>query len=130
VPFPPSTIIVIDDDPSVRRALGRVMTSDGLAWEAYGSSEDFLNAGNLEQAGCVVADMTLPGMDGIELKERLNTTRPDLPLIFLTAHDTTEIRIAARAAGAAGFFSKPVDTQALLDAIHWALHPPPERPPP
>ncbi len=128
VPFSRPIIIVIDDDSSVRRALGRVMTSGGLAWEAYGSSEEFLTSGNLEQAGCVVADMTLPGMGGIELKEKLNTTRPDLPLIFLTAHDTAEIRTAARAAGAAGFFRKPVDTQALLDAIHWALHVPPARP--
>ena len=128
--LPPArpTIFLIDDDASLRRALGRVMTSAGLAWEAYDSADQFLATVNLRQAGCIVTDMTLSGISGLDLKLRLNALGHELPLIFLTAHDSEELRSAARAAGAAGFFRKPVDSQALLDAIEWALHEPAAKP--
>jgi FixJ family two-component response regulator len=117
------TIFIIDDDESVRRALVRIMTIEGFDSKAFASAEDFI-AGTLPDAdGCVVADMTMPGMSGLDLKHLLNTsTCPNLPVIFLTAHDTKEMRAAAHAAGAAGYFRKPVDKQALLDAIRWALN--------
>jgi FixJ family two-component response regulator len=124
MPSSAPTIFIIDDDASIRRALGRVMTSAGLPWEAYESADQFLATADLGKAGCIVADMTLLGMSGLELKIRLNAMRHELPLIFITAHDSEEMRAAARDAGAAAFFRKPVDTQALLDAIEWALHPP------
>jgi FixJ family two-component response regulator len=124
VSAPPPTIFIIDDDASIRRALGRVMKSAGLAWESYESADQFLAAADLGNVGCIVADITLIGMSGLDLKIRLNAMRHELPLIFLTAHDSAEMRAAAREAGAAAFFRKPVDTQALLDAIHWALHTP------
>lgn len=120
----PPTIFVIDDDASIRRALGRVMTSAGFVWESFASADQFLAYANLTKPGCIIADMTLEGMSGLDLKNQLNATHHDLPLIFLTAHDTEEMRTSAREAGAAGFFRKPVDTQALLDAIEWALQQP------
>ncbi len=116
------TIFIIDDDTSVRRALGRVMTSAGLDHQAYDCAEDFLSELPQTSVGCIVADMTLPGLSGLDLKLALNAAHSPLPLIFLTAHDTTESRAAAQAAGADGYFRKPVDTQALLDAVQWSLN--------
>jgi FixJ family two-component response regulator len=116
------TIYIIDDDASVRRALGRVMTLAGLDSRAYESADAFLAAPPMTDEGCIVADMTLPGMSGMELKQALNAAHSKLPLIFLTAHDTPESREAAHEAGAEGYFRKPVDTQALLDAVQWALN--------
>lgn len=115
------TIFIIDDDASVRRALGRVMTSAGLDYQAYESADAFLAGDPPAVDGCIVADMTLPGLSGLELKQALNALQSRLPVIFLTAHDTTEARGAAHEAGAEGYFRKPVDTQALLDAVRWAL---------
>ncbi|MBE2285127.1 MAG: response regulator [Prosthecobacter sp.] len=118
------TIFLIDDDASVRRALGRVMTSAGLDYLAFESADEFLACKTVVKSGCIVADMTLPGLSGLDLKHALNARHSKLPLIFLTAHDTTESRSAAHEAGAEAYFRKPVDTQALLDAIHWALNEP------
>ena len=118
-----SIIYLIDDDDSVRRALGRVMSLGGLEWEAYDSAESFLSEARPGDHGCIVADMTMPGMSGLDLKILLDSSRIRLPLILLTAHDTEETRAAARSAGAAAYFRKPVDIQALLDAIEWARHP-------
>ena len=120
-----SIIFIIDDDTSVRRALGRVMTLAGLEWEAYESAEAFLAAERTCGSGCIVADITMPGMTGLDLKNRLNATTDHLPLVFLTANDSEETRAAARTAGAAAYFRKPVDIQALLDAVRWALSNPP-----
>jgi FixJ family two-component response regulator len=122
-----STIFIIDDDASVRRALGRVMTQAGLDWEEYESAEAFIDAALPDAAGCIVADMTMTGMSGVDLKNHLTTTGRSLPLVLLTAHDTGEMRIAARDAGAAAYFRKPVDIQALLDAIRWVLQGPAPR---
>ncbi len=121
---PDRHIFVIDDDPSICRALGRVLTQAGLTWDAYESADQFFASADLDRSGCVLADMTMLGTSGLDMKDRLNQSRHTHPLIFLTAEDADEIRAAARAAGAVGFFRKPVDTQALLDAIEWALlHP-------
>lgn len=116
------TIYLIDEDASVRRALGRVMTSCGLLWRAYASVDEFLLETNIIGPGCIVADMNTPGMSGLELKHALNAANRTIPMIFLTAHDTNEMRKAAHESGAASFFRKPVDTQALIDAIQWALN--------
>lgn len=116
-------IHLVDDDASVRRALGRLMTHARLRWQAHDSAESFVAAARMGESGCVVADMTLPGMSGLELKQLLDSSRIDLPLILVTAHDSEEMRAAARAAGAAAYFRKPVDMEALLDAIRWAIQP-------
>ncbi len=122
-----STIYIIDDDASVRRALTRVMTQAGLPSESFESAEAFLAAVHHGDTGCVVADMTMPGLSGIDLQTLLDSAGVKLPLILLTAHDTDETRAAARGAGAAAYFRKPVDIQALLDAVRWACHPTPPK---
>jgi FixJ family two-component response regulator len=119
-----STIYIIDDDASVRRALCRVMASAGLECESFDSAEEFMAAPHPAVGGCIVADMTMPGMSGLELKPLLDAAGISYPLILLTAHDNEEMRAAARNAGAAAYFRKPVDTQALLDTIRWASNPP------
>ncbi len=100
------------------------MTQGGMDWEAYDSAEAFLASAHPEGGGCIVTDMTMPGMSGLDLKKQLNATRHLLPVVFLTAHDSEETRAAAHAAGAAAYFRKPVDIQALLDAVRWALQQP------
>jgi FixJ family two-component response regulator len=116
-------IYLIDDDASVRRALGRVMHLARLDWEAYESAESFLASAKPGSFGCIVADLTLTGMSGLDLKALLDAKGVQLPFILLTAHDTEETRNAARSAGAAAYFRKPVDMEALLDAIQWSTHP-------
>lgn len=120
-------IFIIDDDTSVRRALGRVMASAGLESRSFDSVEGFLEKSDLLSRGCIVADITMIGMSGLDLKRVLNIAHSPLPVILLTAHDTEQMRIAAQEAGAASFFRKPVDTQALLDAVQWALSEQPRR---
>ncbi len=119
-----STIFFIDDDASVRRALERVMLSAGLMSAGFASAEEFISEADLGAGGCVVADMDMLGMSGLDLQHLLRAAHSDLPLIFLTAKDSDEMRAAASEAGAAGYFRKPVDAQALLDAVQWALHHP------
>lgn len=116
------TIFIVDDDASVRRALGRVMTQAGFISKGIASAEEFIAGEFRGTSGCILADMTMPGLSGLEFKQLLNAAHSTLPIIFLTAHDTEEVRAAAREAGAAGYFRKPVDSQALLDAIEWALN--------
>ena len=117
----PPTIFIIDDDASIRRALRRVMASAGFLARDFVSVEEFLGQFRPQDQGCVVADMTLFGMSGLELKRHLNAAGSTIPVILLTAQDTDEARRQAGQAGAAGYFRKPVDTQALLDAIEWSL---------
>lgn len=122
--MPPSSspiIAIIDDDASLRRALGRVMASASLGYREFGSAESFLETDVSESIDCLIADMTMCGLSGPELKQQLDLIRPGLPMIILTAHDCGEMRQAARVAGVSAFFRKPVDTEALLDAIHWLV---------
>jgi FixJ family two-component response regulator len=120
MPLSQFTVFLIDDDESVRRSLGRVLSSAGVQWQSFASADAFLEAAPQTARGCVVADITMPGTSGLELLRLLQNTGSPPPVILITAHDTNEIRLAAREAGAAAFFRKPVDSQALLDAIAWA----------
>ncbi len=124
-----TTVYLIDDDASVRAAMKRLMASSGLDAHTFASAEEFLDAHSSEENACVVTDIRMHDMTGLELQKRLRDEGSHLPVIFVTAHDTKEARAEARAAGAAGYFRKPVDDQALLDAIEWALPstPKPER---
>lgn len=114
-------IAIIDDDASLRRALGRVMGSAKLGYREFASAESFLETDASESIDCLIADMSMCGLSGLELKQQLNLSRPGLPMIILTAHDCDEMRQAAREAGVSAFFRKPVDTEALLDAIQWIV---------
>jgi FixJ family two-component response regulator len=117
-------IFIIDDDASVRRSLKRVMTSAGMDSQGFGSVDEFVASAPLGSNGCIIADMDMRGTSSFDLRSLLDAAHSPLPVIFLTAEDTDQARATAREAGAAGFFRKPVDTQALLDAVTWALNQP------
>ena len=116
-----ATVYIIDDDPSVRRALSRLMRTAGLSEIAFASVEEFVAANVEDTNACVVADVRMPGASGLDLPEMLAKRGSQLPVIFVTAQDTELVREHARNVGAAGYFRKPVDDQALIDSIHWAL---------
>jgi two-component system response regulator FixJ len=115
------TIFVIDDDASVRWALERFLRSAGLEVCALASAAAFLKAGCRAENACVVADVRMQGMSGLQLQRELKKAGSPFHFIFVTAQDTEETRAEAIRAGGAALFVKPVDDQALLDAIRWAL---------
>lgn len=126
-PLPPpaqSVVYIVDDDRSVRTALERLLISAGVRVRSYSSSRDFLEARCVRDGDCVVADVKMHGATGIELQRQLRASGSRAAFIFVTAHDTEEVREEAKRAGAFAYFRKPVDDQALLDAIEWAIgHP-------
>ena len=118
-----SKVYIVDDDDSVRRALGRLLRSAGLDHQAFGSGEEFFADAADKSSGCLVLDLQMPSMTGTELLARLRSRGTTIPVIALSAQDDPETRERARALGAVFFFRKPVDDQALLDAIQWAMGP-------
>ncbi|KPK94619.1 MAG: hypothetical protein AMJ94_01180 [Deltaproteobacteria bacterium SM23_61] len=116
-----SLIYVIDDDASVRKAFGRLLRSADLDAETFSSAEEFLSSPKQKENACIIIDIRMPGLTGFDLLERLVTERIGIPVIAISAHDDAETREHARELGAVVFFRKPVDDQALLDAIWWAI---------
>jgi len=114
-------IFIVDDDDSVRKALGRLIRSERLDFESYVSGKEFLTALPADAHGCVVMDIRMPGLTGHDVQEELRGRGHLIPVIALSAQDDEESRRRARDLGAVAFFRKPVDDQALLDAIHWAM---------
>ena len=114
-------VYLIDDDESVRRALQRLLRSAGLDVRAFASAEEFLQSGSLNQSACIVLDIQMRGLTGFDLQEKLASKDIRIPTIAVSARDDAETRERARKLGAAAFFRKPVDGQALIDAIHWAM---------
>ena len=116
-----ATIYVIDDDRPVQVAMLRLMTSAGLTASAFSSVDEFLAVDLNSNNACVVADVHMAGKNPLDLPSLLEKKGISLPVIFITANDSAETRNRVRKAGAAGYFRKPVDSQALIDSIHWAL---------
>jgi len=114
-------VYLIDDDESVRRALQRFLRSAGLDVKAFSSAKEFLESGNFGERACIVLDIQMRGLTGFELQEELASRGISIPVITVSAFDDRETRERARKLGAAAFFRKPVDGQALIDAIHWAM---------
>lgn len=114
-------VYIIDDDASVRTALERLLVSAGFSTRTFAGASEFLKAGVPPEGACVITDVKMHGMTGIELQQRLNDAGARVAFIFVTAYDTPEARREAREAGAIAYFRKPVDDQALIDAIEWAL---------
>ncbi len=116
-------IYIVDDDQSVRTNLARLMRSAGFPSQAFASAEDFLAAAGTLEPGCLLLDITLPGQSGLQLQAELNRRHVKLPVIAVSARDDDETRNLARQLGACYFFRKPVDAQALIDAIQWVQEP-------
>jgi len=115
-------LYIVDDEPSVRTAYARLARSAKMEPRTFASVEELLQADVPEANACVVSDVRMLGKSGLELPELLARSGKHLPVIFVTAHDTGETRAIARRSGAAAYFRKPVDDQALLDAIAWAMN--------
>jgi FixJ family two-component response regulator len=113
-------VAIVDDDASVRSALLGLMRSAGLSARTFASAEEFLRSGAEGETACLVADVRMPGMSGLELQADLNARSAGIPVIFITAHGDTAARARALNAGAIRFFQKPFDDQELLDAIRAA----------
>ena len=114
-------VSIVDDDESVRDALKGFMQSVGFAAESFPSAEDFLGSDILDKTSCLIADVHMPVMTGLELQCRLGNNQSRIPMIFITARDEPVARAQALKAGAADFLQKPFACDTLLDAIHAAL---------
>jgi FixJ family two-component response regulator len=110
-------VSIVDDDPGICLALKALMRSAGLAAEAFSSAEDFLESGKLAQTACLVLDMQLARMSGLELQRHLAAAGARVPIVFITAHDQPEAEAAAIQLGAAAFLSKPLCRGVLLQCI-------------
>ncbi|MHC4712705.1 MAG: response regulator transcription factor [Planctomycetota bacterium] len=114
-------VYIVDDDESVRRGLSRLMHSAEIESVAFASAAEFLESSYRDSNACLVVDVRMPGMTGLELQRELSARATKIPVIFITAYDTEETREEAKRIGALGYFRKPVESHALLDAIEWAL---------
>lgn len=121
MPTPPIQVYIVDDEPSICTAYARLVRSAKMQPQTFASVEDFIRADFSDENACVVSDVQFPGRSGIELPVLLGRAGHHLPVIFVTAHDTPETRDLAQRYGASAYFTKPVDDNALLDAIRWAL---------
>lgn len=117
----PITVYIVDDDYSVRQALARLVQSAGMRAEVFETVPALAGLASFAEPACVIADIRLPDVSGLELPGLLARHGHRPPVIFVTAYDTEQNREAARRIGAAAFFRKPIDGQALLDAIAWAV---------
>jgi FixJ family two-component response regulator len=116
----PQAIAIVDDEPSVLRALKRLVEASGLATQIYGSGEEFLNACS-EQIACVVLDINMGGMSGIQTRQYMSARQMDIPVIFITAMDTAVVRQEARSAGCSAYLRKPFSGNVLIEAIRTAV---------
>src|SRR5271170_1501658 len=114
-------IAIVDDDAPLREALGSVMKATGFLTDTFATAEEFLNSAKCQDTICLILDVRLPGMSGIELQKRLADANSQVPIIFVTAHGDASLRDLVMKAGAAGFLNKPVRSDALLKEIHSAL---------
>jgi FixJ family two-component response regulator len=116
-----SVVYIVDDDDSVRRAMKRLIHSASMEVRTFASAQELLDSECPNQNACMIVDIKLQGMSGLELYEELRARGSDLPVIFITGFDSPETREEAKKAGPAGYFRKPIDDQALLDSIEWVL---------
>jgi FixJ family two-component response regulator len=116
-----AVIAIVDDDGPLREALASVLKAAGFSPRTFASAEEFLACDDCGETACLVLDVRLPGMSGIELQKRLTQRTGQLPIIFVTAHGDASLRDSLMRAGAAAFLSKPVRSEALLKEICRAL---------
>ena len=121
MPEPDPVVFVVDDDPSLRHALTNLLRSVGLRVETFGSAREFLAGPRPDAPGCLVLDVRLPGLSGLDLQRELAAAQIDLPIIFITGYGDIPMTVQAMKAGAVEFLTKPFRDQDLLDAIQQAL---------
>ena len=117
----PSTLAILDDDNSVRCALQDLVESEGMFARCFDSAEQFLDSNARHSAACLIADIRMPGMSGLELQARLKAERCRIPIILITGRGDIPLAVSAMKEGASDFFTKPVDGAALLSSIEKAL---------
>jgi FixJ family two-component response regulator len=114
-------IAIVDDDDLMRTALLGLLKSAGLPAQAFASAEKFLESGLQRDTACLITDIRMPGMSGLELQAQLNADHCRIPTIFITAHGDAKMRLQAMRAGAVEFLAKPFDDEALLETVRAAL---------
>jgi FixJ family two-component response regulator len=114
-------VAIVDDDDSVRGTLQELLRSAGFTSRAFESAETFLASGYQKEAACLITDIRMPGMSGLELQAKLNTERCKIPTIFITAHGDEEMRFQALREGAVEFLPKPFDDEVLIESVRAAF---------
>jgi FixJ family two-component response regulator len=114
-------VAIVDDDDSMRSAVQDLLESVELPALAFASAEEFLKSGKQHHTACLIADIRMPGMSGLELQANLNAARCRIPIIFITAHGDEKMRMQALRAGAVEFMAKPFNDKALLESVRAAL---------
>ena len=115
-------IVIVDDDELVRDSLNGLMKAAGFPALTFACAEDFLNSGEQENTACLIADIRMPGISGLELQSRLSRDNLRIPIIFITAQGDEKMRMQALRAGAVEFLAKPFDDDVLLDSVRAALN--------
>jgi FixJ family two-component response regulator len=115
-------VAIVDDDGSMRSALQGLLRAVGFSSRAFESAEEFLGSGHQRETACLIADIRMPGMSGLELQARLNAEHCRIPTIFITAHGDEEMRLQALRAGAVEFLPKPFDDEVLVESVRAALN--------
>ncbi|MHC4132819.1 MAG: response regulator transcription factor [Planctomycetota bacterium] len=115
-------VFIVEDDESVRTALKRLMKSAGLRVRAFSSAEDFLNQESQNIHGCLILDLKMPGMNGLELQEKLAKSGSTMPIIFISAYQDVTAREQAMKAGAEAFLQKPFEDQILFEKVNSILN--------
>ena len=114
-------VVVVDDEESVREAVQRLLRAAGVTVKSFASAEEFLKSGQLNNTGCLVADIRMPGASGLDLLAELNRQHLPIPTILITAHGDESLRMQAMRAGAVKFLLKPLDGATLLASVQAAL---------
>jgi FixJ family two-component response regulator len=117
----PKVVAIVDDDELIRDALRGLMKAAGFPVLAFASAEEFLSSGVQERTACLIADIRMPGMSGLELQAELNKDHHKIPIIFITAQGDEKMRMQALRSGAVKFLTKPLDKGVLLDSVRTAL---------
>ena len=117
----PTTVFIVDDDPSVRDSLQFLLESVGLEVRIFSSAQEFLAAADPDAPGCLLLDVRMPGMSGLDLQNELADAEISLPIIFITGHGTVPMSVRAMKAGAVDFLQKPFDEQDLFNAVNQAI---------
>jgi FixJ family two-component response regulator len=114
-------VAIVEDDQSYRLAVQRLLKSAGFSVRSFATAEDFLSSGQQQETGCLIADIRMPGMSGLDLQAKLISDQYPIPTIFMTAHGDEKMRLQAMRAGAVKFLTKPFDGENLIEAVRVAL---------